>query len=428
MASISTDPNGNRTIQFVAGDGKRRSIRLGKMPIRQAEALKVRVEALNAAKVSGLPLDGETAAWVARIGDDLAAKLAAVGLIAGRAVATLGEFTRDYIDGRTDIKPRTRTNLEQSRRTLVDFFGAQKELRSITEHDADRWAIDLKQRYAEATAARTVKHARQFFKAGTRARLVTSNPFAGVKCGSMSNDDRLYFVTRDATEKLIGACPDPDWRAIVALSRYGGLRCPSEHLALTWADIDWERERFLVRSSKTEHTKTKGKRWVPLFPELKPFLDALFAAAPEGTVHVINRYRDPSQNLRTTFDKIVDRAGLLPWPRPFQNLRASHETELAARFPLHVVVQWIGNSAPVAAKHYLQVTDADFARAVGKGGADSGALALQNPVQSTAVGERQELNATPETKTPQELSRPVASPDTFCPSVQVPPRGVEPLF
>src|SRR5690606_20916656 len=34
--------------------------------------------------------------------------------------------------------------------------------------------------------------------------------------------------------------------------------------------------------------------------------------------------------------------------------------ELAEQFPIHVVCEWIGNSQAVAAKHYLQVTDAHF--------------------------------------------------------------------
>src|SRR5262249_29892069 len=80
--------------------------------------------------------------------------------------------------------------------------------------------------------------------------------------------------------------------------------------------------------------------------------------------HVITRYRDSNQNLRTTFLKVILRAGLTPWPRLIQNLRASRETELAARFPLHVVTQWLGNSNLIAAKHYLTVRDEDFAAAV----------------------------------------------------------------
>ena len=75
-----------------------------------------------------------------------------------------------------------------------------------------------------------------------------------------------------------------------------------------------------------------------------------------------------------------------PWPKLFQNLRASRETELAAEYPLHVVCAWIGNSALTAQKHYLQVTESDFERA-----AKSGAVALQNPVQSAAVGDCQEV-------------------------------------
>ena len=65
----------------------------------------------------------------------------------------------------------------------------------------------------------------------------------------------------------------------------------------------------------------------------------------------------------------MKRAGLEPWPRLFHNLRASRETELAEQFPLHVVTAWLGNTPRIAMKHYLQVTESDFTKAV------------QNPVQ-----------------------------------------------
>jgi len=71
-------------------------------------------------------------------------------------------------------------------------------------------------------------------------------------------------------------------------------------------------------------------------------------------------------NLRTQFERLIRRAGLTPWPRLLHNLRASRETELAAEFPLHVVTRWLGNTPRIAMKHYLQVTEDDFARAAGK--------------------------------------------------------------
>ncbi len=51
------------------------------------------------------------------------------------------------------------------------------------------------------------------------------------------------------------------------------------------------------------------------------------------------------------------------WPKLWQNLRSTRETELAEQFPMHVVCAWIGNSQLVAAKHDLQVTDDHFVEA-----------------------------------------------------------------
>ena len=103
---------------------------------------------------------------------------------------------------------------------------------------------------------------------------------------------------------------------------------------------------------------------IPMFPELEPLLREVFDAAEPGTVHVITRYRGTSTNLRTQLHRIIKKAGLDPWPKVFQNLRSTRETELAETYPMHVVCRWLGNSQLVAAKHYLQLTDDHFQRAV----------------------------------------------------------------
>ena len=184
------------------------------------------------------------------------------------------------------------------------------------------------------------------------------------------------------TNKVLGACPDAEWRLLFALSRYGGLRCPSEHLALRWADVDWERSRLTVHSSKTEHHPGGESRLVPLFPELVPHLREVFEWAEPGGEYVITRYRHPSANLRTQLNRIIKRAGLKAWPKLFQNLRSTRQTELEEDFPTHVVCAWMGNSRPVAMKHYLQVTDEHFERAA------RSIEAVQNPVQQSAARSR----------------------------------------
>ena len=57
------------------------------------------------------------------------------------------------------------------------------------------------------------------------------------------------------------------------------------------------------------------------------------------------------------------KAGLKPWPKLFQNLRATRATELAAEFPAHVAAEWLGQSTMVAQNHCWRVTDADFEKA-----------------------------------------------------------------
>src|SRR5262249_19153696 len=103
MASISSEPNGRYTIQFVAGDGKRKSVRLGKVSQRTVDTIRQKVESLATAARLGSAIDHLTAAWLTKISDDLADKLADVGLIPRRAVARpLKEFLDAYITGRTD--------------------------------------------------------------------------------------------------------------------------------------------------------------------------------------------------------------------------------------------------------------------------------------------------------------------------------------
>jgi integrase len=79
---------------------------------------------------------------------------------------------------------------------------------------------------------------------------------------------------------------------------------------LRGGDIDWDQGRIRVSSPKTEHHAGRGERWIPLFPELRPHLEAAFEAADEGAEYVITIRRESRTNLRTEMHRIVRRAGL----------------------------------------------------------------------------------------------------------------------
>lgn len=207
---------------------------------------------------------------------------------------------------------------------------------------------------------------------------MTANPFGHIKGAVKGDPARRCFVPGDIVMKVIDVAPDPQWKLLIGLARWGGLRIPSEALALTWQDVDFENRRFIVRASKTEHHEDGGVRVVPMFPELVPLFQAVFDDAPEGALHVITRYRTCAVNLRTQFQRYIEKAGVKPWPKLWQNLRATRATELADQFPSHVCAAWLGHTERVADAFYRQVTDEHFAAAV-RGDEKAAQKAAQQP-------------------------------------------------
>ncbi len=366
MASVNKDAKGWRVL-YVHPDGSRKTLRLSGLNKAKTEAIARHIDELCKAKGSGQPIDRQTSLWLGDVGQVLHDKLSNAGLIERRKVYTVRDFVRGYIDGRADLKPRTRFLLNQSAENLNELF-AERSVQSMTEADAAAFKQWLKadpgKGLGENTARRRCGHSRQFFAAAVRQSIINRNPFAGVSVAVGSSEEKHRFINNEECGRILEACPCHEWKMIFALARYGGLRCPSEVLALKWGDIDWQEKRISVPEPKVEHHAGRGRRVTPLFPELRQILEDGFELAAEGTVHVVNRYRDAGQNLRTTFLKILDRAGVQRFERPFCNLRGSRVTELRQRFDSKVVAVWMGHSETIAAKHYVQVRPEDFAAAV----------------------------------------------------------------
>ena len=412
MACISTEPNGCRAIEFVMGD-RRPRIRLGKITMKQANSILAKVEDLiSAARGAGVVQD-ETSRWLTTIDAKLHKRLAKAGLVQTRerSTTTLKAFLDEYFAA-LSVKGGTATAYGHTRRCLIEFFGEGRALRTIAPTDAEKFrqwlkepakllAAEVEQKNPEptigdkkrkrrslsdSTIGRRVSLARQFFKRAGKWKLIGDNPFADVAAGSQINKARMFFITRDVAQKILDACPSAQWKVIFALSRFGGLRCPSEHMALKWSDITFSTNnpkkmgRMRVTSPKTEHHTGMGERIIPLFPELEKLLIDAQTEAEPGIEHVITK-RDTTMNLRTNMLRIIRKAGLVPWPKLFHNLRSSRQTELSANHPIHVVCAWLGNSRQVAQDHYLQVTDSDFEKAG------------QIPAHSASITSNQEQSA-----------------------------------
>lgn len=234
------------------------------------------------------------------------------------------------------------------------------------------------------TIHKRLQHARKFFADAKRQGLIDVNPFEFVRPRPGDASERRAYVPVEDAMRAVEFANGTTWKLLIVLSRFAGLRVPSEALSLRWKDVDWERQQLTVPSPKTAHLPGRAYRVIPLFPEIRPYLEAAWCEAPEGAVYVIpEEYRQRAQgdggwanaNLRSTLAKILRRAGLEQWPRLWHSMRASCEPDLARRFPLAVVAKWLGNTQAVAMRHYVDVTDADFQRAV---------QVAQNPAQQAS--------------------------------------------
>lgn len=220
-------------------------------------------------------------------------------------------------------------------RNLADYFG-DTPLVDVTEAAADdfsRWlSTDARVRgessrkpkgLSPATLGKRLSWAATIWRDAVRRELTSRNPFDSVKQPSGVNPDRKVYVPRETIQQLIDVEPDLEWRALLALSRFLGVRVPSEPFSMVWSDVDWERRRIRIPSPKTE-CHGKSYRMAPILPEILPHLEALYAAAPEGSVYVFARLRDRDShkaalkgfwsalNLRSALQKKLAKAGIVP--------------------------------------------------------------------------------------------------------------------
>lgn len=392
MASVvkSSSANGNRYyIQLSPSEDENRpKISLGRIARKDANTTKGHIENLVRQKL-GATLPISTVQWLEDIPGSLRKRLERLQLASPKTGTqwTVAGWVQNYIDSRPDVKAGTRRKYEDVQAKLKVFF-RDDLISDVTVRAAKNFRVYLKDEceLSENSVRRQIGIARQFFNAAIEAEVITKNPFRGQPVGVRANHDRHFYVTRDIADQVINSCPSAEWRLIFGLARYGGLRCPSEVIALRWTDVDFENDKFTVRSPKTAHHESGGVRVVPIFPELKPLFQDAFEQAKDGAVYCIDSCGGKWSNLSTTMKKIVQRAGVEPWPKLFVNCRSTRATELIKETGnLRAVCTWLGHSEQIALKHYQQLTDADYRDAVKKTVIDEAEKRVHDRVHDNAV-------------------------------------------
>jgi len=418
MASIRKRLNGTFEIRFVDHRNERLSLYLQNETKRGAENIAAKVEHIVARKLQGSDPDRDVSEWVGKLAEPFHNKLVRLGLVAARQVVepevapepvrapTIKDWTDRYVEKHSG-KAGTVEQLEITARSLCHFLGADRCIDDVTAGDAEdfrKWLQtkgNERKKYscglADNTVRRRIGRSKQFFNAAVKHELIGRNPFAGEASAVGANEERMSLVPADWIERCIRVAPCEDWRIILAFARYGGMRSHETRIQ-RWDDIDLANNRMIIRSNKTPPVRS-----CPIFPELRPHLLRAREMAPSGAEFVQNRYGH-DDNILTTLQKIITKAGLVPWPKLMQNLRATRETELLAHYPAKDVTSWLGNSPQVAHRHYAMTMQASFDQAVLRGAAIPGVTSKvpQNIPQSAQdKGRISETEETDESQNPE---------------------------
>lgn len=397
MASITSSANGTKRLQFVDVDGIRKSIYLGKVSKRDAEAFKLRLESLLSCKIVGTSPDRDLSIWVTTISPKLQHDLAKFNLIDTGNLPqkptkeTLAAFLKAYIEKRGQgKKPATLIVWKQVIASLEEHLPGGVKLSAVTIGDAKDWIDSMRvKKLAETTIHKRLTFAKQFFDYALEHRKIRQNPFSTIKLSKPKPKSNVE-VTRETIAAVMKHC-DPTWQAIISLSRFGGLRCLSEVLSLKWSDVDFEKGVMSIPEPKVEHHSDRGHRLCPLFPEVRKALENLSGKGE----YVIDRadYREiamssrgwANANLRTRLLKRLKAAGVEPWPRLFHSMRASRQTEVERDFGLPAACAWLGNTEEVAKESYLLIFEETWQKAIGKSSAESSAVNPNKPQESRRV-------------------------------------------
>mgnify|MGYP006275874575 CR=1 FL=1 len=414
MASLHKQ-GGNRPgykIYLRDTDNRQRVLWLGKVSKRNAEIVFLHASELERAVKGGVSPEPATTKWSNELKGRIRERLATYGFvgaerkhIGGDASRLVKPFFDAYIATRKDWKPATQYKYGQSAKYFTSYVGPQRLLSDVTPADVDAWrlwlvtsAIPAKgdkpaRGMATSSANKHAKRIKTLFAQAVRAKLLSESPAADQRIGPEVNRERDYYIDLATTRKVLEAC-NTEWALIFGLCRFAGLRCPTEVLGLKWTDVDLVEGRLRIDSVKT------GLRFCPVFPELRPLLEAAKYIAPPNSVHVVRQYRGNETNLRSQLGRILERAGIVQWEKLFVNLRASARTDLEEIFPGHVCNAWLGHSTRVAERHYLQTTESHWEKATsgnfGFGGNTGGNIPANPPESGESQNARIPTNSPPE--------------------------------
>lgn len=367
MASVYRNKTRNGFYaQVWLSSGQRVALWLGPVSETDAQYVAAQLEALKVARAINVSPPPAAMAWAKGTDRRVKAKLVEWGLIPACNLASyrISTWLDEYCRQRGDVVEATRRKYRNAVTNHLLAVLPDKDIRAITTGDAQRFYRQIVG--ADSHKGKIVKLVKQVFAAAVADGVLEFSPFDALKGSNATDLSRDRYISADLFDRLYKKLPSPESRLCFTLTRWAGLRGQSENYALRWTDLDWERSTIAVHSQKGKRYAHRRVRVVPMFPRVRTALEAAFDEAEPGEKWILNRFRSaPNKVMTAHLNAACKELNVTPWPKLWNNLRASCRTDLEQQFPAFVCDAWLGHSERIARKHYHRVTDEHIQAAVG---------------------------------------------------------------
>ena len=243
---------------------------------------------------------------------------------------TIESIEDEYIKHLRDIKKlRTLKDRERDIKTLKDFF-KNKLLSQITPKDIDDFKSSRLEEVKPSSVNRELSTLKNIFNLARRWRkFYGENPVS--ISGLLSEDNQRDSVLSLEEQERLLANSSEHLKPILICALHTGMR-RGEILSLTWVDVDFDNNLFIINAS---NNKSKKKKKVPVNSYLKKMLLELKLRNQAKSDHVFLGDDDkPVKDIKTAFKNACRRARI-PHGRKADNGITFHDLKHTAATRMH---------------------------------------------------------------------------------------------
>ena len=245
---------------------------------------------------------------------------------------------------------------------LIPFLGG-KLLSEIKPQDIEAFRAQRKKPDGKQASVQTINHdhiaLKHCLNVAMRRGILQSNPAAKVPLPNPQNE-RDRVLTEGEWCKLYQTAK-PHLRPVLLTAYQLGQRF-SEIVGLTWDRVDIKRGFIALR---TQDTKTKDARQVPMTPDVRLALQKLAKVRSLATRHVFTYKGEPLKRISRSFRTALKEAGIIDFR--FHDLRHCASTNLRrAGVDTATAMKIVGHKSEKMWKRYNAIEERDLTQAAQK--------------------------------------------------------------